>query len=342
MPSRAVPSCRELPRPRARASRRGGQWHGHAHRLPPAIGHRDRLRPRPGRLAGRSQPPLRLPRGGRGRARRDLGGWLDTPLGTGRCGHGRCWRPGRPGPHRQARAGAGAHRGRPEWPSRGTGRSRWAARQRPGGVGRRPRSALARGHLQRHLHRRRLRRGRGRGRRARRAPARAARYAREPHPGAAAPGHRLAPGGRPRVARAAVGAGRWVPELVRRAGGWELLGREGEDAEATTWERLREVDPEVLVLALRGLRRSAAAVAWRRRPCRPGSTTWRPSAMASASRWTAAASCCARVLASSRPSPCSPSSSTRRASRSRTARRLDPAGSAAHGRASRTLMAGPR
>jgi len=47
-----------------------------------------------------------------------------------------------------------------------------------------------------------------------------------------------------------VGAGRWVPELVRRAGGWELLGRDVEDAEATTWERLREVDPEVVVLAL--------------------------------------------------------------------------------------------
>jgi iron complex transport system substrate-binding protein len=44
--------------------------------------------------------------------------------------------------------------------------------------------------------------------------------------------------------------GRWVPELVRRAGGWELLGRELDDAEPTTWERLREVDPEVILLAL--------------------------------------------------------------------------------------------
>ena len=56
-----------------------------------------------------------------------------------------------------------------------------------------------------------------------------------------------------------VGAGLWVPELVRRAGGWELLGREGEDPEATSWERVREVDPEVLVLALRGCDASAAA-----------------------------------------------------------------------------------
>ena len=43
-----------------------------------------------------------------------------------------------------------------------------------------------------------------------------------------------------------------MPELVRRAGGWELLGREGEDPEETSWERVREVDPEVIVLALQG------------------------------------------------------------------------------------------
>jgi iron complex transport system substrate-binding protein len=56
-----------------------------------------------------------------------------------------------------------------------------------------------------------------------------------------------------------IGSGRWVPELVRRAGGWELLGREGEDPEVTTWDRVRDVDPEVLVLALRGFGAEAAA-----------------------------------------------------------------------------------
>jgi iron complex transport system substrate-binding protein len=45
-------------------------------------------------------------------------------------------------------------------------------------------------------------------------------------------------------------AGRWVPEMVRRAGGWELLGREGESSGPVTWEQLREVEPQVLVLAL--------------------------------------------------------------------------------------------
>jgi iron complex transport system substrate-binding protein len=45
-------------------------------------------------------------------------------------------------------------------------------------------------------------------------------------------------------------SGRWVPEMVRRAGGWELLGKEGEDPEATVWDQVREVEPEVIVLAL--------------------------------------------------------------------------------------------
>jgi iron complex transport system substrate-binding protein len=56
-----------------------------------------------------------------------------------------------------------------------------------------------------------------------------------------------------------VRSGRWVPELVRRAGGWELLGREGEDPEPTTWDQVRDVDPEVVVLALAGRDATQAA-----------------------------------------------------------------------------------
>jgi iron complex transport system substrate-binding protein len=56
-----------------------------------------------------------------------------------------------------------------------------------------------------------------------------------------------------------VRSGRWVPELVRRAGGWELLGREGEDPEPTTWDQVREVDPEIVVLALAGRDATQAA-----------------------------------------------------------------------------------
>ena len=38
-------------------------------------------------------------------------------------------------------------------------------------------------------------------------------------------------------------SGRWVPEQVRRAGGWDLLGREGESASPIDWETVRDVDP---------------------------------------------------------------------------------------------------
>ena len=48
-------------------------------------------------------------------------------------------------------------------------------------------------------------------------------------------------------------SGRWVPEQVRRAGGWDLLGREGEAPVATTWEAILDVDPDMLVIAPSGL-----------------------------------------------------------------------------------------
>ena len=54
-------------------------------------------------------------------------------------------------------------------------------------------------------------------------------------------------------------SGHWVPEMVRRAGGWELLGRDGERTAETTWERVRQVDPEQLILALCGFDASRAA-----------------------------------------------------------------------------------
>mgnify|MGYP001817441850 FL=1 len=56
-------------------------------------------------------------------------------------------------------------------------------------------------------------------------------------------------------------AGNWVPEMVRRAGGWELIGREGEPSVATTWEQVREVEPQVLVLALRATDAAGAEAA---------------------------------------------------------------------------------
>jgi iron complex transport system substrate-binding protein len=56
--------------------------------------------------------------------------------------------------------------------------------------------------------------------------------------------------------------GRWVPEQVRLAGGWELLGRDGERAAETTWDAVREVDPEVFVLVPAGLHLSETVAAW--------------------------------------------------------------------------------
>ncbi|MEA2621908.1 MAG: iron complex transport system substrate-binding protein [Chloroflexota bacterium] len=43
-------------------------------------------------------------------------------------------------------------------------------------------------------------------------------------------------------------AGHWVPEQVRRAGGWDLLGQGGERSVETSWDAVRDVDPEQLML----------------------------------------------------------------------------------------------
>jgi iron complex transport system substrate-binding protein len=66
--------------------------------------------------------------------------------------------------------------------------------------------------------------------------------------------------------RPPVAAGRWVPEMVRRAGGWDVFGREGESSATTDWERLREVEPDVLVLALRDTDAAGAESALARTP----------------------------------------------------------------------------
>ncbi|HVM31426.1 MAG TPA: cobalamin-binding protein [Candidatus Limnocylindrales bacterium] len=57
-------------------------------------------------------------------------------------------------------------------------------------------------------------------------------------------------------------AGHWVPEQVRRAGGWELLGRAEERSTQTTWEQVREVDPEQLLLMPCGFEADRAAEEW--------------------------------------------------------------------------------
>ena len=57
-------------------------------------------------------------------------------------------------------------------------------------------------------------------------------------------------------------SGLWVPEQVRRAGGWDLLGREGERAAGTTWRAVLDVDPEQLLLMPCGWDARRTADAW--------------------------------------------------------------------------------
>ena len=56
--------------------------------------------------------------------------------------------------------------------------------------------------------------------------------------------------------------GGWIPEQVRLAGGWELLGRDGDRAAETSWAAIREVDPEVVVLMPAAHDLDAVVAAW--------------------------------------------------------------------------------
>lgn len=57
-------------------------------------------------------------------------------------------------------------------------------------------------------------------------------------------------------------SGRWVPEMVRRAGGWDLLGEEGLPSTEVGWERVREVDPDQVLLAPCGMDAARAQREW--------------------------------------------------------------------------------
>ena len=65
-------------------------------------------------------------------------------------------------------------------------------------------------------------------------------------------------------------AGHWVPEQIQRAGGWELLGAAGERSVETTWDAVREVDPQMLVLMPCGFHLRETVAEWERTP-RPAS-----------------------------------------------------------------------
>ncbi len=64
--------------------------------------------------------------------------------------------------------------------------------------------------------------------------------------------------------------GHWVPEQIRRAGGWDLLGSDGEPSMQTSWDEIVDVDPEMLLLMPCGLHLAETVAEWGRTPTPPG------------------------------------------------------------------------
>jgi iron complex transport system substrate-binding protein len=67
--------------------------------------------------------------------------------------------------------------------------------------------------------------------------------------------------------------GHWVPEQIRRAGGWDLLGFDGEASRQTDWSAIADVDPEMLVLMPCGFHLQETVDEWSRTPRPIGWTT---------------------------------------------------------------------
>jgi len=65
-------------------------------------------------------------------------------------------------------------------------------------------------------------------------------------------------------------SGHWVPEQIRRAGGWELLGSDGDRSSRTSWDAIAEVDPEMLLLMPCGLHLAETQLEWARTRRPPG------------------------------------------------------------------------
>jgi iron complex transport system substrate-binding protein len=64
--------------------------------------------------------------------------------------------------------------------------------------------------------------------------------------------------------------GHWVPEQIRRAGGWELLGADGDPSKQTTWDAVAEVDPEMILLMPCGFHLPETVGEWARTRRPPG------------------------------------------------------------------------
>lgn len=60
--------------------------------------------------------------------------------------------------------------------------------------------------------------------------------------------------------------GHWVPEQIRRAGGWDLLGQDGEKSRQTDWAEIVDVDPEMIILMPCGYHLRETVEEWERTP----------------------------------------------------------------------------
>ena len=60
--------------------------------------------------------------------------------------------------------------------------------------------------------------------------------------------------------------GHWVPEQIRRAGGWDLLGQDGEASRQTDWLSIADVDPEMILLMPCGFHLAETVAEWKRTP----------------------------------------------------------------------------
>ena len=66
--------------------------------------------------------------------------------------------------------------------------------------------------------------------------------------------------------------GHWVPEQIRRAGGWDLLGSDGGPAREIDWGDVADVDPEMLFLMPCGYHLAETVADWAASPIPPSIT----------------------------------------------------------------------
>jgi iron complex transport system substrate-binding protein len=58
--------------------------------------------------------------------------------------------------------------------------------------------------------------------------------------------------------------GHWVPDQIRRAGGWDVLGQDGSPARPTTWDAVADVDPDLLLLMPCGYHLRETVTEWKK------------------------------------------------------------------------------